>query len=37
MNPSTRKISTVPRHKEINDFLARRICRSLDIDDRIGV
>ena len=25
------KISTVPRHREINEFLARRICRDLDV------
>jgi hypothetical protein len=24
LNPTTAKISTVPRHKEINEFLARR-------------
>jgi len=33
LNPSTRTVSTVPRHREINEFLARRICRSLDIDE----
>ncbi len=30
-NPSDRKTSTVPRHREINDFLARKICRDLSI------
>ena len=25
------KSSTVPRHREINDFLARKICRDLEI------
>ncbi len=25
------KVSTVPRHREINDFLARKICKDLDI------
>ena len=33
INPETRKVSTVPRHREINDFLARKICRNLDIDE----
>lgn len=28
-NPSTKRISTVPRHKEINDFLAKKIFRDL--------
>ena len=27
----TRKVSTVPRHLEINDFLARKICRDLEV------
>ena len=27
----TRKVSTVPRHREINDFLARKICRDLEV------
>ncbi len=30
-NPSSRKASTIPRHREINDFLARKICRDLEI------
>jgi mRNA interferase HicA len=30
-NPSNRRTSTVPRHAEINDFLARKICRDLGI------
>jgi predicted RNA binding protein YcfA (HicA-like mRNA interferase family) len=25
------RISTVPRHREMNDFLARKICRDLEI------
>jgi mRNA interferase HicA len=33
INPQTQKVSTVPRHREINDFLARKICRNLDIDE----
>lgn len=27
----TRKATAVPRHTEINDFLARKICQDLDI------
>jgi predicted RNA binding protein YcfA (HicA-like mRNA interferase family) len=28
-NPLLRKSSTVPRHTEIDDFLAKKICRDL--------
>ncbi len=31
-NPSIKRISTVPRHKEINKFLAKKICRDLGIE-----
>ena len=31
-NPLLRKSSTVPRHTEIDDFLARKICRDLGIE-----
>lgn len=31
-NDATGKQSTVPRHREIKDLLARRICRDLEID-----
>lgn len=31
VNRKTRKCSTVPRHKEIIDFLARKICKDLEI------
>ncbi|HEX3034096.1 MAG TPA: type II toxin-antitoxin system HicA family toxin [Thermodesulfobacteriota bacterium] len=30
-NPSNRKTSTVPRHKEILDALAKKICKDLEI------
>jgi mRNA interferase HicA len=33
VNRAKRKTSTVPRHQEINDFLARKICRDLDIPE----
>ena len=31
LNPASRRTSTVPRHREINDYLARKICRDLDV------
>jgi mRNA interferase HicA len=31
VNTKTRKVSTVPRHREINDFLAKKICKDLEI------
>jgi predicted RNA binding protein YcfA (HicA-like mRNA interferase family) len=31
VNRISGKSSTVPRHREINDFLARKICRDLEI------
>jgi predicted RNA binding protein YcfA (HicA-like mRNA interferase family) len=30
-NRGTRKTTTIPRHREINDFLAQKICRDLEI------
>jgi mRNA interferase HicA len=33
VNRSARKISTVPRHREVNDYLARKICKELDIPE----
>ena len=30
-NPAKNRRSAVPRHTEIDDFLARKICRDLDI------
>jgi predicted RNA binding protein YcfA (HicA-like mRNA interferase family) len=27
------KSSTIPRHREINDFLARKICRDLEVPE----
>jgi predicted RNA binding protein YcfA (HicA-like mRNA interferase family) len=33
VNRTTRKISTVPRHREINNFLARKIFRDLDVPE----
>jgi len=31
VNRSTRKVSTVPRHTEINEGLCRKICKDLDV------
>ncbi len=31
VNRATQPSSAVPRHQEINDFLARKICRDLQI------
>lgn len=31
VNPANGRVSTVPRHREVNDFLARKICRDLGI------
>ncbi|MEW6683855.1 MAG: type II toxin-antitoxin system HicA family toxin [Nitrospirota bacterium] len=33
VNRAAQKTSTVPRHREINDFLARKICRDLQIPE----
>jgi mRNA interferase HicA len=32
-NRSARKATTIPRHREIDEFLARKICRDLEIPD----
>jgi len=31
VNRRTRKASTIPRHREIFEFLARKICKDLEI------
>lgn len=33
INLTARKVATVPRHREINDFMARKICRERDIPE----
>lgn len=33
VNRGARKTSTVPRHREINDYLARKICRDLQVPE----
>lgn len=32
-NPAANRTSAVPRHSEINEYLARKICRDLQIPD----
>lgn len=32
-NPTNGEQTTVPRHREINKFLAKKICRDLGISD----
>jgi len=31
VNPAARRSSTVPRHREVDEFLARKICRDRQI------
>ena len=31
VNPEARKCSTVPRHREVLDFTAKKICKDLDV------
>ena len=31
VNRKARKTTTVPRHNEINEYLARKICRDLEV------
>lgn len=33
VNPANNRTSAVPRHREINDYLARKICRDLGIPE----
>ena len=33
VNPTNDQTSAVPRHREINDFLCRKICRDLGIEE----
>lgn len=32
-NPENNEISAIPRHREINAFLARKICRDLGVPE----
>ncbi len=33
VNQRARKTSTVPRHREVDEFLARKICRDLEVPE----
>ncbi len=33
VNRAAQKSTAIPRHREINDFLARKICRDLDVKE----
>jgi len=33
VNRTARKSSTVPRHREINEFLAKKICKDLEVPE----
>ena len=33
VNRGVKKTSSIPRHREINDFLARKICRDLQVPE----
>lgn len=33
VNRTARKTSAVPRHREVNEYLARKICRDLEVPD----
>lgn len=33
VNRKTHKVSTLPRHKENNDILAKKICRDLEVSE----
>lgn len=33
VNRLAQRVSSIPRHREINDFLARKICRDLQVPD----
>jgi hypothetical protein len=33
VNPANNQTSAVPRHREINEFLARKICRDLGVGE----
>lgn len=32
-NPAKQRVSSVPRHAEIHEFLARKICRDLQVPE----
>jgi predicted RNA binding protein YcfA (HicA-like mRNA interferase family) len=34
INPLSHKSSTIPRHNEINDLLAKKICKDLEVPSK---
>ena len=30
-NPNEKKVSAIPRHRELNDYLANKICKDLGV------
>jgi predicted RNA binding protein YcfA (HicA-like mRNA interferase family) len=36
VNRAAQRSSTVPRQREVNDFLARKICRDLQVPEPTG-
>jgi predicted RNA binding protein YcfA (HicA-like mRNA interferase family) len=36
VNRAAQRSSSIPRHREINDFLARKICRDLQVPEPGG-
>ena len=33
VNRSVQKVSAIPRHREINEFLVRKICKDLQVSE----
>jgi mRNA interferase HicA len=33
VNRAASRVTAVPRHREINEYLARKICRDLDVEE----
>ncbi|MFW6358900.1 MAG: type II toxin-antitoxin system HicA family toxin [Chroococcales cyanobacterium] len=33
VNRSAQRVTAIPRHREINDFLAKKICRDLQVPE----
>ena len=33
VNRNVQKVSAIPRHREINEFLARKICKDLQVPE----
>jgi mRNA interferase HicA len=36
VNRAAQRSSSVPRHREVNDFLVRKICRDLQVPEPTG-